>query len=99
MARKFTPQVVSANHLIEGDTIWFDGSDWVRDITRARAAETAEEAEALLAQAQAGAEAHRAVGLYLAEVAIEPQGPRPTHFREIYRVNGHKTNPPHEEHI
>jgi hypothetical protein len=93
MARAIPAQVVSANHLIEGDAIWFTGTGWCRSIAKAQVAETPEAAQALLTLAQSGAEAARAVGLYLAEVAITPDGPRPTHFREIYRVRGHKTHP------
>jgi hypothetical protein len=93
MARAIPAQVVSANHLIEGDAIWFTGTGWCRTIAKAQVAETPEDAQALLAQAQEGAEGARAVSLYLAEVAITPDGPRPTHFREIYRVRSHKTHP------
>ncbi|MEX1662777.1 DUF2849 domain-containing protein [Thioclava sp. 15-R06ZXC-3] len=93
MARAIPAQVVCANHLIEGDAIWFTGTGWCRSITKAQVAETPEAAQALLALAQAGAEDARAVSLYLAEVAITSAGPYPTHFREIYRVRGHKTHP------
>jgi len=93
MARAAPAQIVCANHLIEGDAIWFTGSGWCRTISQAQVADTPEAAQALLAQAQEGAEPARAVSLYLAEVTLTPDGPQPAHFREIYRVRSHKTHP------
>ena len=36
MSRKFTPKVVTANHLLEGDAIWLTDDDrWTRNIAEA----------------------------------------------------------------
>ena len=35
MAKKFTPSVLTANHLLDGDTVWWTGASWTRDIGKA----------------------------------------------------------------
>ena len=83
--RAFTPKVVTANDLFEGDAIYLraDGT-WSRRHGDAALAETAEEAEALLAKGQ---QPH-VVGAYLADARSGPDGPEPVHFRERFRTRG-----------
>ncbi|SMX34710.1 DUF2849 domain-containing protein [Actibacterium lipolyticum] len=87
MSRKFTPKVVTANDLLEGDSIWMtaDG-EWTRDIAKAEYLEDADHAEARLklAESQPG----KIVGAYLADAKLGENGPEPTHFREEFRVSG-----------
>lgn len=88
MSRQTHPQVVTANHLMEGDAVWFtaDGA-WTRHLTEAAVARAPEEADALLGAAKA--QQDRVVGPYLADVALDPHGePTPVHFREAFRTRG-----------
>ena len=87
MPRPFSPKVVTANDLIEGDVIYMarDGS-WVRDMCMAWLIEDEAEATAQLARAEADPAV--AVGPYLADAAAGATGPVPTHFRETFRATG-----------
>jgi len=88
MARKFSPQVVTANHLLEGDAVWFTTArDWSRNIEDAAIAHSPGEAEAVLAAANG--QQHIVVGPYLADTAISESGKAaPAHFREAFRTRG-----------
>ncbi|KPP88632.1 MAG: Protein of unknown function (DUF2849) [Rhodobacteraceae bacterium HLUCCA08] len=87
MPRPFTPKVVAANALIEGDAVWLTADDdWTRDITKAELVE--DEAHAALRMLFADSQADKVVGPYLADARPGPTGPAPAHFREAYRVSG-----------
>ncbi|MEM8630164.1 MAG: DUF2849 domain-containing protein [Pseudomonadota bacterium] len=87
MSRKFTPKVVTANHLLEGDVIWLDrNAQWTRSLSEAQLLMDAETASVWLSKAQAQADV--AVGAYLADAAEGAAGPEPTHFREAFRRRG-----------
>ena len=65
MAKSFIPSVLSANHLLDGDTVWWTGAEWSRDIADAKVAATPDAATELEALgASAGFEAE-VVGPYL----------------------------------
>jgi hypothetical protein len=83
----FTPKVVTANALLEGDVIYLAADDsWTRDL---RAAEVIEdEAIAQLRLLDAQRQQDRVVGAYLADMIPSPQGPKPAHFREDFRRKG-----------
>ena len=82
------PQIVTANHLLDGDVIYLtEALDWTRQITAAAVAHDALRAQTLLDEAQS--RPHEAVGPYLAPVTLDPQGrAAPLHFRELYRTTG-----------
>lgn len=86
MPRPFTPKIVTANDLLEGDVIYLSGDTWVRDLSRAEI--ITEEAEAQRRLAQASAQTGRAVGVYLADVRTGANGLETTHFREAFRATG-----------
>ncbi|MCA0848449.1 DUF2849 domain-containing protein [Salipiger thiooxidans] len=87
MSKPFSPKVVTANALIEGDVIYLAADDrWVRSLTEAEV--LTDEAVAQLRLLDASARPGEAVGVYLAEVADGPDGPQPTHFREAFRATG-----------
>lgn len=87
MAREFTPKVLTANHLLEGDAIYRDqNGKWSRKHEDARLFTEEREAEAALVAALA--EPGIIVGPYLADAREGPQGPLPTHFREAFRSRG-----------
>lgn len=95
MARAFTPKVVTANDLLEGDVIYLapDGS-WSRHHDEAKLFEDEAEANAALADAQK--QADKLVGAYLADARPGPGGkPEPVHFREAFRTRGPSNYPDH----
>ncbi len=87
MARPFTPKVVTANRLLEGDAVWLtpEGS-WSPRMADAHLIEDEETAEARLRLARG--QGHKVVGPYLAAARPGPDGPEPTHFREAFRTRG-----------
>lgn len=87
MPKAFTPKVITANALIEGDVIYLAANDtWVRRLSEAEV--LTDEAVAQLRLLDAESRTGEAVGVYLAEVALDDAGPRPTHFREDFRATG-----------
>ena len=87
MSRRFTPKVVSANHLIEGDAVWLTADDrWTRDMAEAELIE--DEAVAQLRLLFAKGQPSVVVGAELVDAAKGQDGPVPTHFREAFRTNG-----------
>lgn len=87
MPRAHAPQIVTANHLTQGDVIYLTASgDWTRDLQQAQVHTDPDTATAALARATA--QAHIAVGAYLAEVAVDDGRITATHFREAFRNTG-----------
>lgn len=87
MARAFTPKVVTANALIEGDVVYLTEDDrWSRDHADAELIE--DEAHAQLRLLRADRQRDRVVGAYLAEARMGQNGPEPIHFREVFRTRG-----------
>ena len=93
MSRRFTPKVVTANALLEGDAVWLTADDrWTRRIEEAELIEDPAIADLRLLHAES--QAHEVVGAYLADAAPDAAGPKPTHFRETFRTRG-PSNYPH----
>lgn len=87
MARAFTPKVVTANALIEGDVIYLTADDiWTRDLAQAEL--ITDEAHAQLRLLDASRQVGEVVGAYLADANDSDTGPTPTHFREEFRRTG-----------
>ncbi|MCV6824638.1 MULTISPECIES: DUF2849 domain-containing protein [Halocynthiibacter] len=87
MARAFTPKIVTANALIEGDVIYLTADDtWSRN--HADAELITDEARAAVRLAFAEAQQDFLVGAYLADAVEGDAGPAPTHFREEFRSVG-----------
>ena len=87
MPRKFTPKVVTANALIEGDVIWLTADDqWTRCMDDAELIE--DEAHAQLRLLVAESQLDKIVGPYLADAVSGDTGPAHTHFREEFRTRG-----------
>ncbi|WP_158964314.1 DUF2849 domain-containing protein [Chachezhania sediminis] len=87
VSRPFTPKVVTANDLLEGDVIYLTEDDtWTRRLASAEVIE--DEAHAQLRLLHAERQPAVAVGPYLADVSMGPNGPEPTHFREDFRRTG-----------
>ena len=87
MPRAFTPKVVTANALLEGDAVWLTEDDtWTRDISKAEL--LTDEAHADLRLLEASARQDEIAGPYLADAKMTETGPAPTHFREDFRTRG-----------
>ena len=86
MAR-FTPKVVTANALLEGDVVYLTADDrWTRRHEDAELIE--DEAHAQLRLLHAMSQVNVVVGAYLADAKAGENGPEPTHFREVFRTRG-----------
>ena len=87
MPRAFTPKVITANALIEGDVVYLTANDrWTRHMAKADL--ITDEADAQLRQLQAEGQSELVVGVYLADAIPGPNGPEPAHFREEFRRTG-----------
>jgi hypothetical protein len=87
MPRVFTPKVITANALLEGDAIWLTEDNlWTRDIREAEL--ITDEAHGDLRLLEAQARASEIAGAYLADAKVGEDGPEPTHFREEFRTRG-----------
>lgn len=86
MAKPFTPKVVTANALLEGDVIYQTAAGWTRNLAEAEI--LTDEADADLRLIDASAQVNLVVGVYLADVALDDGIPHPTHFREDFRAIG-----------
>ena len=87
MSRRFTPKIVTANDLLEGDVVYLTADDrWSRLHHEAELIEDEAVADdrLLFAISQPGV----VVGAYLADAEATAHGPAPTHFREIFRTKG-----------
>ena len=85
--RPFTPKVLTANDLLDGDAVWLTADDrWTRDMAEAELFEDEAVAEERLIFASA--QANKVVGVYLADAKRSGGGPAPTHFRETFRTRG-----------
>ena len=87
MKHRFTPKVVTANDLVQGDVVYLTADDrWTRHHHEAELIE--DEAEAQMRLLHAAAQKLVVVGAYLADARPGPRGPEPVHFREAFRTRG-----------
>ena len=85
--RAFTPKVVTANALLEGDVVWLTEDDrWTRRMAEAELIEDEAIADDRLVFALT--KSNVVVGPYLADAEASENGPAPAHFREIFRTRG-----------
>jgi hypothetical protein len=87
MSRRFTPKIVTANLLREGDVVYLTVDDrWSPHHHEAELIE--DEAHAQMRLLHASAQKLLVVGAYLADARPGSNGPEPTHFREAFRTRG-----------
>jgi hypothetical protein len=87
MSRRFTPKVVTANRLREGDVVYLNAAgEWTPHHHEAALLE--DEARAAEFLALAAKQPLYVVGPYLADARPGANGPEPTHFREEFRTRG-----------
>ncbi len=87
MAKGFTPKIVTANRLREGDVVYLTADDrW--SLVHGEAELIDDEAHAQMRLLHASAQRLLVVGAYLADAKLGPNGPEPVHFREEFRTRG-----------
>lgn len=87
MPKAFTPKVVTASDLLDGDVIYQTEQDcWSRALADAEV--LTDEADAQLRLLRAQRQTDVLVGAYLADVRVGADGPEPVHFREDFRRKG-----------
>ncbi|MBY6090079.1 DUF2849 domain-containing protein [Pseudooceanicola sp. 502str34] len=87
MPRAFTPKVVTANALLEGDVVYLtEDGQWTRNLREAEL--LTDEAHAQIRLLEAESRPGEIVGAYLADMKAGGTGPEPTHFREDFRRTG-----------
>jgi hypothetical protein len=88
------PAILLANHLLDGDVVFFTGSGWSRDPRAAEVVHDETGASRLEAEGKAAFARHEVVDAYLVDVRIEPDGlPTPNHFRERFKIKGPSNRP------
>ena len=87
MAKGFTPKIVTANRLREGDVVYLTATDQWSPLHH-EAELIDDEAHAQMRLLHAAAQKLLVVGAYLADARSGPNGPEPTHFREEFRTRG-----------
>ena len=86
MTRAFTPKIVTANALLEGDVVYLTADDrWSRDLAQADLIDDEAHAQLRLLDAERTSDI---VGAYLADARAGAKGPEPLHFREAFRAKG-----------
>ncbi len=87
MSRPYTPKVVTANRLREGDVVYLTADDrWTPHHHEAEL--IVDEAHAQMRLLHAAAQKLLVVGAYLADAKPGAKGPEPVHFREAFRTRG-----------
>ncbi|MBC6436986.1 MAG: DUF2849 domain-containing protein [Rhodobacteraceae bacterium] len=87
MPRPFTPKVVTASALLEGDVVYMTPDNrWSRYLAEAEVIEYEPHAQIRLLDAEM--QPDQVVGPYLADVRFGANGPEPAHFREAFRMKG-----------
>jgi len=84
MPHSFTPKVVTANRLVEGDVVYLTvQNQWTPTLSEAEI--LTDEADADLRLLDASSQTNLVVGAYLMDVTEDHT---PTHFREEFRQRG-----------
>jgi hypothetical protein len=88
------PAILIANHLLDGDVVFFTGHDWSRDPRTAKVAEDEASAAELEREAAAAFARQEVVEACLVDVKRDASGlPVPNHFRERFKVKGPSNRP------
>lgn len=87
MSTEFSPKVITASALLEGDVVYLSNTtEFTRNITEAQVFTEQGCAEQSLSQTTA--RTSEVVGAYLADVTLQEGIASPLHFREIFRTVG-----------
>lgn len=83
-----TPQVATANRLLDGEVVFLGCHGWEERIERATIAHSDGEVRALEALARQSEAVNEVVGAYLIDVVAGERGPAPSRLRERLRALG-----------
>jgi len=83
-----SPQVVTANRLVDGVVVFLGARGWVEHLERATVATSTEEVRALDALGRQGMAVNEVVDAYLIEVVAEDGRVEPVVLRERLRTRG-----------
>ena len=87
MAKQSAYKIVTANHLLEGHSVFLTEDGWTADHRASRIAHGPDEAATLEALGRVDEDGNHVVGVYLVDVALDGEGcPEPIHYREKMRV-------------
>jgi len=86
MAKQKHPQILTANDLIEGRSVFMSPEGWSTDVSRAMVSVTAEQAVELEALGARFVDRNAVVGPYLIDVGLETGAPVPLSRRERIRA-------------
>lgn len=88
------PAILLANHLLDGEVVFFTREGWSRDPRRALVAEDQATAARLEDEGRAAFARQEVVDAYLVDVTRDATGlPVPNHFRERFKVRGPSHRP------
>jgi hypothetical protein len=88
------PVILIANHLQDGDVVFWTGRDWSRDPRDAAVARDLAATSAFEAEARAAFLRHEVVDAVLVDIALDLAGrPVPNHFRERFKTRGPSHRP------
>lgn len=93
MAKVTHPNVLTANDLVEGHSVFLTPEGWAPSISNAMVAVTPEQAEELEALGHRFVVENQIVGPYLVDVSLEGDAPVPLSRREQIRASGEPTIP------
>ncbi len=97
MAHAFTPKVVTANALLDGDVVYLTPDDrWTRQFHKAELID--DEAHAQIRLLDAEMRHAEVVGPYLADASATGAGPHPVQLRETFMAFG-PSNYPHGKQV
>lgn len=88
-----SPQIATANRLIDGEVVFLASVGWVERIEQATVARSAGEARALEALLRQSEAVNEIVDGYLVDVEETAIGPRPVRYRELLRGLGPSVRP------
>ena len=87
MAKQSAYKIVTANHLLEGHSVYLGEDGWTADYRESRVAHGSDEAATLEALGRVDEDANHVVGVYLVDVSVDGEGClEPIHYREKMRV-------------
>lgn len=88
------PAILIANHLLDGDVVFWTGSRWSRDPRDVAIAEDAATVLLFETEARAAFARHEVVDAALIDITRDAAGQAvPNHFRERFKIKGPSNRP------
>jgi Protein of unknown function (DUF2849) len=88
-SKTMLPAILLANDLLDGDVVFWTGTDWSDNPAQALVANQPEQALLLEEAAKIALASNKVVDAYLVDVTLRHDGlPIPNHFRERFKIKG-----------